>query len=68
MGFGTGLNTFLTYIYCLKNQRTINYYTIEKEPLSIKLVNQLGYVDLLGTFSEEHIFNKLHMSSCDTLV
>ncbi len=68
MGFGTGLNTFLTYLHALKNQRTVNYYTIEKEPLSLKLVNKLGYVDLLGAFSEEHIFNKLHMSSWDILI
>ena len=68
MGFGTGLNTFLTYLHALKNQRTVNYYTIEKEPLSLELVNKLGYVDLLGAFSEEHIFNKLHMSSWDILI
>ena len=67
MGFGTGLNTFLTYLYGLKNQCTINYYAIEKEPLSLELVNQLDYVDLLGAFSEEHIFNKLHTSSWDIL-
>ena len=67
MGFGTGLNTFLTYLYGLKNQRTINYYAIEKEPLSLELVNQLDYVDLLGVFSEEHIYNKLHTSSWDIL-
>jgi tRNA U34 5-methylaminomethyl-2-thiouridine-forming methyltransferase MnmC len=67
MGFGTGLNTFLTYLYGLKNQRTVNYYAIEKEPLSLELVNQLDYVDLLGAFSEEYIFNKLHTSSWDML-
>ena len=31
MGFGTGLNTFMTYLYALKNNRTVNYYAIEKE-------------------------------------
>ena len=35
MGFGTGLNTFMTYLYALKNNRIVNYYAIEKEPLSI---------------------------------
>ncbi len=58
MGFGTGLNTFLSYLYGLEYQRNINYYVIEKEPLSLELVNQLNYVDLLGPFSEEHIFIK----------
>ena len=67
MGFGTGLNAFLTYLYGFKNQRTINYYAIEKEPLSLEIVNQLDYVDLLGAFSEEHIFIKLHTSSWDML-
>ena len=67
MGFGTGLNTFMTYLYGLKNQRTIKYYAIEKEPLSIELVNQLDYVDLLVAFSEEHIFYTLHTSSWNML-
>mgnify|MGYP001384956231 CR=1 FL=1 len=30
MGFGTVLNTFLIYLYSLKNKRIINYFTIEK--------------------------------------
>ena len=67
MGFGTGLNTFLSYLYGLEQHRTINYYAIEKEPLSIELVNQLEYVDLLDAFSEEHIFNKMHTCSWDML-
>ena len=33
MGFGTGLNAFLTYLNGLENKRVINYYAIEKEPL-----------------------------------
>ncbi len=49
MGFGTGINTFMTYLYALKNNRTVNYYATDKEPFSIKLVNQLDYVDFLGS-------------------
>ncbi|MEC8273544.1 MAG: tRNA (5-methylaminomethyl-2-thiouridine)(34)-methyltransferase MnmD [Bacteroidota bacterium] len=67
MGFGTGLNTFLSYLYGLEHKRTINYYAIEKEPLSLELVNHLDYIDLLGAFSQERIFNKLHTSSWDML-
>ena len=67
MGFGTGLNTFLSYLYGLEQQPTINYYAIEKEPLSLEIVNQLEYVDLLDAFSEEHIFNKMHTCSWDML-
>ena len=36
--------------------------------MSLEIVNQLDYVDLLGAFSEEHIFNKLHTSSWDILL
>lgn len=67
MGFGTGLNTFLSYLYGREHQRIINYYAIEKEPLSLELVNQLDYVDLLGSFSEKYIFNKLHTISWNKL-
>ena len=68
MGFGTGLNTFLSYLYGLEQHRIINYYAIENEPLSLELVNQLEYVDLLDAFSEEHIFNKMHTCSWDMLL
>jgi len=60
MGFGTGLNTFLTYLNGLQNKRIINYFAIENEPLPIDLVNQLDYVKTLNAEAEESIFYQFH--------
>ena len=34
MGLGTGLNAYLSYIYSLEHQLSINYVSIEKFPLN----------------------------------
>ncbi|MDG1917396.1 MAG: tRNA (5-methylaminomethyl-2-thiouridine)(34)-methyltransferase MnmD [Flavobacteriales bacterium] len=60
MGFGTGLNAFLTYLNGLENKRVINYYAIEKEPLPFELVTQLDYAKSLSAMTEESTFFKLH--------
>ena len=60
MGFGTGLNAFLTYLNGLENKRVINYYAIEKEPLPFELVTQLDYAKSLSAVTEKSTFFKLH--------
>jgi len=42
MGFGTGLNAWLTFKH--SKQVAINYYTVETHPVSIQTVEQLNYV------------------------
>ena len=63
MGFGTGLNAFLTYLNGLQNKRIINYYALENEPLPIELVSELDYVKSLNAVAEESIFYKFHTCS-----
>ena len=63
MGFGTGLNTFLTYIYSNDNRCKISYHTIDNEPLSYNFVKRLKYPEQLDKINEENIFNKIH--SCE---
>ena len=62
IGFGTGLNAFLTLIEAKKRNQTINYVGIEAYPVSPKEIEQLNYVELI---SEKHteIFEKMHSSS-----
>jgi tRNA U34 5-methylaminomethyl-2-thiouridine-forming methyltransferase MnmC len=43
MGFGTGLNAFLTSIEAVNCARKVYYYAVEKYPLSTDEVNQLNY-------------------------
>lgn len=59
IGFGTGLNTFLTLIEAEKLNQNINYVGVEAYPVESNEINQLNYVELI---SEEHKaeFEKIH--------
>jgi tRNA U34 5-methylaminomethyl-2-thiouridine-forming methyltransferase MnmC len=64
MGFGTGLNAFLTCLYSLQNDLKIDYDGIEAYPVSIEEINQLDYDSLKGN-EYSSIFNKIHSTSWD---
>jgi tRNA U34 5-methylaminomethyl-2-thiouridine-forming methyltransferase MnmC len=66
IGFGTGLNAFLTLIEAEKLNKTINYTGIEAYPVSLDEIEQLNYVALI---SENHadIFKKMHNVSWNAL-
>jgi tRNA U34 5-methylaminomethyl-2-thiouridine-forming methyltransferase MnmC len=57
MGFGTGLNAFLTAIEAEKNDMSIQYTAIEQHPLSVEEWKQLNYGASLGN---EELFEKIH--------
>lgn len=57
IGFGTGLNAILTLDYSNKEKQRIYYQTIEKYPLSKKIISQLNYGKVLN---QEEEFEKLH--------
>jgi len=59
IGFGTGLNTFLSLKYLLTQEKIhkINYHSIEKYPLKSEIINFLNYaVDE----DEQKIFRYMH--------
>lgn len=43
IGFGTGLNAFLTLLYADKAQRTVHYTSLERYPVPSELIGQLDY-------------------------
>lgn len=43
IGFGTGLNAFLTLLEAEETQRSVHYTTLELYPLDMDLIRQLGY-------------------------
>ena len=59
IGFGTGLNAFLTLSYALKNNLKINYFTIEKYPVEKNIVEKLNYVELIDP-AQKDTFQLLH--------
>lgn len=46
VGFGTGLNALLTWIFAEENKIKINYHSIEKLPIPIEIHKQLNYKDI----------------------
>jgi len=66
IGFGTGLNAFLTLLYAHKNNNVINYTGLEAFPLDVELTSQLNYTTQLNSSNDEKtLFNKLHSCSWD---
>lgn len=60
MGFGTGLNAFMTFLEAQQNKLKINYYTIEAYPISLEEAKLLNYHEELNAETEREIFLKMH--------
>jgi len=60
IGFGTGLNTFLTFLETEKNAFSVNYTGIEAYPLKIDEIKKLNYASLLKAGEEK--FLQLHQT------
>jgi tRNA U34 5-methylaminomethyl-2-thiouridine-forming methyltransferase MnmC len=65
MGFGTGLNVFMTFLENLNLNIDIDFHTIEAYPLSISTTNELNYPQLLNVPEQDAIFKKLHSLNWD---
>lgn len=65
IGFGTGLNAFLTLLEAEKLRQPINYVGVEAYPVIQEEIEQLNYVELI---SEAHKaeFENMHQSSWET--
>lgn len=61
MGFGTGLNAFLTMLEAEKTGKKIHYYTVELYPISEKQAKTLNFAQILSPEKNEE-FLKLHTS------
>ena len=67
IGFGTGLNAFLTYALADKMNLAINYFTIEKYPLNEVEYSGLNYPqNIFPEYSET--FKKIHHAEWDSPV
>lgn len=68
LGFGTGLNLLVTFNHFLENDglKKINYYTIEKYPVSEKEIEELNYPSLFNDPILEEIYKKSHQASWET--
>ena len=66
MGLGTGLNAYLAFCFCNKNNIKLNYYTVEKFPLSMEEIKLLGMEKYLPYPEFHKLFRWLHSSDWNT--
>jgi tRNA U34 5-methylaminomethyl-2-thiouridine-forming methyltransferase MnmC len=57
MGFGTGLNALLSFLWSKENKIRIDYQTVEAYPIDATVFNNLNYTDILG---ERQVFESFH--------
>ncbi len=60
IGFGTGLNCFITY---LEAKKEIDYVGVEAYPVSAEEVEKLNFISVLKSEQESAIFDKMHTVS-----
>lgn len=60
IGFGTGLNAFITFLEGLKIKTQIDYVGVEAYPVAEEEIKLLNYVDELDAQDKEAVFNKIH--------
>ncbi len=66
MGFGTGLNSFLSAIKAKELQLKIEYSGVEAYPVSEEEIKALGYANLIGD-ENVRLYEKLHTSSWEEM-
>ena len=60
IGFGTGLNAFITYLEAKNSGQNIDYTGVEAYPVSEEDALKMNYVSELEANSSEEIFVKMH--------
>jgi tRNA U34 5-methylaminomethyl-2-thiouridine-forming methyltransferase MnmC len=67
IGFGTGLNAYLTYCFAQERELIIHYCGLEKYPLNAAEFSQLNYPTII--FPEHSlIFNQMHQTDWNKLI
>lgn len=62
IGFGTGLNAFITFLESKKMHQSIDYVGVEGYPVSPDEVLSMNYVTELNAENESSIFERMHES------
>jgi len=63
IGFGTGLNAFITYIEAEKTGQSIQYTGVEAYPVTPAEVAQLNYAQQLHVEESTTVFAEMHQSA-----
>jgi len=60
LGFGTGLNAFLAYLFSVKHHIHLQYTGIEAFPIDLSVAGKLDYPGYLVAKDSAHIFLRMH--------
>jgi tRNA U34 5-methylaminomethyl-2-thiouridine-forming methyltransferase MnmC len=63
IGFGTGLNTFITFLEAQKLGQTINYVGVEAYPISELEIQSMNYLEELDALDSKAVFDKIHSTN-----
>lgn len=62
IGFGTGLNAFITFLESKKMEQTISYDGVEAFPISVEEVAEMNYPETLDALDEKFVFDQMHQA------
>ena len=65
IGFGTGLNAFITFLEAERLNLIIDYEGVEAFPVDAKEVSLMNYVHELQASQKESVFDKMHAEKWD---
>lgn len=57
IGFGTGLNSFITF---LEGKKEIDYVGVEAYPVTADEIDKMNFVSVLEAKEQEEVFTKMH--------
>ena len=60
IGFGTGLNAFITYLESKNNRQSINYTGVEAYPIAAEEVLAMNYSKELNAMDDFSVFQMMH--------
>jgi len=63
IGFGTGLNAFITFLESKKLNITVDYVGVEAYPVSTAEILSMNYVNELNAMTENQVFEQMHTSN-----
>ena len=63
IGFGTGLNAFISFLEAQKMNQSVDYVGVEAYPVSAEEVLSMNYIEELNAGAQKAIFDKMHESS-----
>ena len=68
IGFGTGLNAFITFLESQKKGQAVNYTGVEAYPVAQEEAASLNYVEELNVLKFKDIFTGMHTQSWEQAV